>query len=233
MKKGKLSPEMKKLDTDIWIILLITFAVFFVYMLMGNQFMAYAKNSDNSVISRLLLSATLQFGIAGFGVTIVCIYRGEKFSTFGLVKRNTVKSVLGTIICFLPTILYIFSSGQFEGYKPLSIMITDDVLQSQFPLNLFGMLLIVLVWGFFEGFNYAVIGEKISNRYPVESNWIDVGALVCAIIGILFHPISVSFWGIIEILTTFIAIYGMLMVRKKTNNAWGCVFAFCFIWNAI
>ena len=39
--------------------------------------------------------------------------------------------------------------------------------------------------------------------------------------------------GIIEIITTFIAIYGMLLVKKKTGNAWGCVFAFCLIWNAM
>lgn len=36
-----------------------------------------------------------------------------------------------------------------------------------------------------------------------------------------------------QILTTFAAIYGMLIVRKLTGNAWGCIFAFCFIWNAI
>ena len=48
-----------------------------------------------------------------------------------------------------------------------------------------------------------------------------------------FPPFSTSFWGIVEIITTVIAIYGMLMVKKKTGNAWGCVFAFCFIWNAI
>ena len=35
------------------------------------------------------------------------------------------------------------------------------------------------------------------------------------------------------LITTFIAIYGMLIVKKKTGNAWGCVLAFCFIWNAL
>ena len=89
------------------------------------------------------------------------------------------------------------------------------------------------VWGFFEGFNYAVVCEKIDRRYPSKKKWLDYGALTCAIICILLHPFSTSFWGIVEIITTFIAIYGMLIVRKKTGNAWGCVFAFCFIWNAI
>lgn len=44
---------------------------------------------------------------------------------------------------------------------------------------------------------------------------------------------SFSIQGIIEIVTTFIAIYGMLQVRKVYKNAWGCVFAFLFIWNAL
>jgi len=25
----------------------------------------------------------------------------------------------------------------------------------------------------------------------------------------------------------------MLIVKAKTNNAWGCIFAFVFIWNAL
>ena len=37
---------------------------------------------------------------------------------------------------------------------------------------------------------------------------------------------------VLEIITTFLGIYGMLLVRKRTGNAWGCVFAFCCIWNA-
>lgn len=81
-----------------------------------------------------------------------------------------------------------------------------------------GMALIILVWGFFEGFNYVVICEKINRRYPPKNQWIDYGAIACAIICILFHPFSISFWGIIEIITTFIAIYGMLIVRKKQRT---------------
>lgn len=48
---------------------------------------------------------------------------------------------------------------------------------------------------------------------------------------------DVDLW--IIILVTFAAfglysVMGMaLIVKKKTGNAWGCVFAFCFIWNAM
>ena len=233
MAKQQLSAEQKRLDTDIWIIALVTLGVFLFYVTAGKQLMSFVVNSNISVVLRLLLNAGIQFGVAGLGITIVCILRKEKFTHFGLIRKNVFKAIIWTIICFVPSILYVFLSGQFNGYQPFSILITDDVIASGIPFSIIGMALIIVVWGFFEGFNYAVICEKINSRYPSKKKWLDYGAITCAIICILFHPFSTSFWGIVEIITTFIAIYGMLMVRKQTGNAWGCVFAFCFIWNAI
>ena len=233
MTKQSLTTEQKRLDTDIWIISLVTFGVFIVYSIIGSQLMNFVKNSDISVIPRLFLNAIVQFGVAGLGITIVCIFRKEKFTQYGLTKKNIGKTIVGTVICFLPSVCYIIASGQFKGYQPFNILITGDVIASDIPISILGMALIVVVWGFFEGFNYAVICEKINRRYPSNNEWLDYGAITCAIICILFHPFSFSFWGIIEIITTFVAIYGMLIVKKKTENAWGCVFAFCFIWNAL
>lgn len=232
MGKKNLTLVQKKLDIDIWIIALVTLGVFFLYMVFGNEMMEYILNSNNSIVLRLLINAGFQFGIAGLGITMVCILRKERFSEFGLRKNNTIKAILYTIICFMPHILYIFMSGQFKGYEPFSIIITNDVIKSGFPINLLGMVLIIIVWGVFEGFNYVVISEKLNRYYPKKSKWSNVGAITCAIICILFHPFSTSFWGIVEIITTFIAIYGMLIVKDETKNAWGCIFAFCFIWNA-
>ena len=233
MKKQQLSVEEKRLDTELWIILLVTLGVFFFYAAMDNQIMDFIKDDRISIIPRLLLNAVVQFGVAGLGITIVCILRKEKFTHFGLTRKNIFKAILGTTICFIPSICYTFLSGQFTGYQPFSIQITDDVIASGTPFSIIGMALIIIVWGFFEGFNYAVICEKINRRYPSKNQWLDYGAITCALICIVFHPFSTSFWGIVEVITTFIAIYGMLIVKKKTGNAWGCVFAFCFIWNAI
>lgn len=233
MAKETLTVEQKRLDTDIWIITLVTFGVFLCYAATKEQLMDFVRNNSISVIPRLLLNALLQFGIAGLGITIVCIFRKEKFTQFGLTKKNIVKAIVGTVICFIPSICYVFASGQFAGYQPFRILIADAVMASGIPISILGMGIIVVVWGFFEGFNYVVICEKINRRYPTNRLWLDYGAITCAAICILFHPISTSFWGIVEIVTNFIAIYGMLIVRKKTGNAWGCVFAFCFIWNAI
>lgn len=232
-KKKQLTLEQNKIDIDMWIIFLVTFGVFACYAMYGSQLSAFVKDENQFVTLRLLVIAGLQFGIAGLGSCIVCLIRKERFSKFGLIKRNMMQSIIGTIVCYVPYVTYIFISDQFEGYRPLSVMISDDVIKSGFPLSVIGMLVIAMVWGFFEGFNYAVICDKLNKRYPSKYILLDVGAIACAVVCVLIHPFNTSFWGVIEIITTLIAIYGMLIVKKKTGNAWGCVFAFCFIWNAI
>ena len=44
---------------------------------------------------------------------------------------------------------------------------------------------------------------------------------------------SHDLYTVFKALTTFIIIYGMLIVKEKTKNAWGCIFIFLFFWNAI
>lgn len=229
----QIKERKKKLTIDLWIIALVTIAVYIVYGVFGSRIMSFCKNSDISVWPRLLTAAALEFGIAGLGITIVGLMRKESFASFGLRWENAIKAVLWTIVFFLPYILFIFLSGQFEGYEPLSIMVTPDLHKAGIVATIIGTLVIAVVWGFFESFNYVVICEKINRRFPVKTKFFDWGALVVSIMGILFHPMSFSIQGIIEIVTTFIAIYGMLQVRKVYKNAWGCVFAFLFIWNAL
>lgn len=229
----QIKERKKKLTIDLWIIALVTIAVYIVYGVFESRTMSFCKNSDISVWPRLLTAAALEFGIAGLGITIVGLMRKESFASFGLRWENAIKAVLWTIVFFLPYILFIFLSGQFEGYEPLSIMVTPDLHKAGIVATIIGTLVIAVVWGFFEGFNYVVICEKINRRFPVKTKFFDWGALVVSIMGILFHPMSFSIQGIIEIVTTFIAIYGMLQVRKVYKNAWGCVFAFLFIWNAL
>ena len=186
MAKQQLSAEQKRLDTDIWIIALVTFGVFLCYAAMGNQLRDFVTDSSISVIPRLLLNAAIQFGVAGLGITIVCVLRKEKLTHFGLTRKNAFKVIIGTIICFIPSICYILLSGQFRGYQPFHILITDDVIASGIPFSIVGMALIIIVWGFFEGFNYVVVCEKINRRYPSKKKWLDNGALICTIVCILF-----------------------------------------------
>ena len=79
----------KKLDVDIWIIAIASMVVFMIYGSYSKGIMAYCKNSDISVWSRLALSAVMEYGIAGFGITVVCLLRKESFASYGLRKENT------------------------------------------------------------------------------------------------------------------------------------------------
>lgn len=235
MKNNKktLTANQKTLDINLWIIALVTMAAFFVYGAVGNQFTAFCKDSSVSVWSKLLVSAGFEFGVAGLGITLVCIIRKIPFTKFGLKRENSLKAVIGTILCFIPYIAYIVLSGQFEGYEPFSVMVTPELHRAGILTTIVGTLIVAIVWGFFEGFNYAVIAEFVSKRYPVKSRIFDLGAFVCTLMGIMFHPIHFDMLGMIDFVTTFVALYGMLIVRKYTKNSWGCVFAFLFIWNAI
>ena len=124
-------------------------------------------------------------------------------------------------------------AGKIEGYCPLDIRIAREVRSAGLPGSILGMALIAVVWGFFEGWNYAVICDKIDARHPAKPRSLSWGALVCATVCLLFHPLEISLWGVLESLTTFAAIYGMLLVKRETGNAWGCVAAFLLIWNAL
>ena len=67
-----------------------------------------------------------------------------------------------------------------------------------------------------------------------EKEGLNYGAIVCGIICILIHGmIGFDLYTIFEALTTFILIYGMLVVKENTNNAWGCILIFLVYWNAI
>lgn len=234
MARKALSEEQRRADADLWIILSVTLLSFLCFTIWGKGLFSYIKNTDTPLIQRLSVNVGLQFGVAGLGITVVCILRRECFLNFGLRKKNLMPSIVGTVLCFLPIIVFMIASGRFQGYRPFgTILVMNEVLAAGLPFAIFGVLLIALVWVFFEGFNYVVIGEIINRRYPSSNFWLDYGAVACAIVCLLFHSTDFSVQGIIEMLAMAIAIYGMLLVKKKTGNAWGAVFAFVFLWNAM
>lgn len=104
----QIKERKKKLTIDLWIIALVTIAVYIVYGVFGSRIMSFCKNSDISVWPRLLTAAALEFGIAGLGITIVGLMRKESFASFGLRWENAIKAVLWTIV-FFSRIFFLFS----------------------------------------------------------------------------------------------------------------------------
>lgn len=60
-----------------------------------------------------------------------------------------------------------------------------------------------------------------------------LGAIFSSLLCILIHGlVGVTVSDVLETISVFIIIYGMLMVKNITGNAWGCVFIFIVFWNA-
>jgi hypothetical protein len=234
MSRESLTAEQKKAGIDLWIILITAFIVLGVFTVFNSDITVYVTSLTIPILLRTLFTAMIQFGIAGLGITLVCIFRKESFLKYGLYRKKLFITLLLSAVMFLPNIIFSVVTGDFQGYFPFQgVRVTKEIWASPILTRIFGMLIIATAWGFFEGFNYPVIMEKINLRYPSKHLWADPGAISCALMCILIHgAVGVTPSGIIEMLTVFISIYGILMVRKFTGNAWGCIFIFIFLWNA-
>ena len=234
MMKNTLTVKQKEADQDLNIIAVLTILSLIGYIIPQKQILSFLHQTELPIWSRLLFLATLQFCVAGLGTSVVMIRRKESWKQYGLLAKHFLPTLIQTAAICLPLLLFLISRGQIHSYLPFqSILLTREVLASSFPTNILGFLLIGLIWGFWEGFNYVVIANKINCRYPSHHTWLDYGAFTCALICLIIHGmIGLSLHAILETLSVFILIYGMLIIQKKTGNAWGCIFIFLFIWNA-
>ena len=234
MMKNTLTVKQKEADQDLNIIAVLTILSLIGYIIPQKQILSFLHQTELPIWSRLLFLATLQFCVAGLGTSVVMILRKESYKQYGLLAKHLLPTFIQTAAICLPLLLFLISRGQIHSYLPFqSILLTREVLASSFPTNIVGFLLIGLIWGFWEGFNYVVIANKINCRYPSHHTWLDHGAFTCALICLIIHGmIGLSLHAILETLSVFILIYGMLIIQKKTGNAWGCIFIFLFIWNA-
>ena len=88
MAQEELSLEQKKVDTDLWINAIVSLSFFGIYALFQKQLISIFYDTDISILLRTLFAATFQFGIAGLGITIVCILRKESFKSSALTQST-------------------------------------------------------------------------------------------------------------------------------------------------
>ncbi len=234
MSTKELTITQKNADKDLNIIIFATLIPLIVYMVFGSKIMAFVKSADINIWLRFIPIALTQFGLAGFGSSIIILYRKEKITEYGLVKTNFLKTVLLSAAVCIPSFIFMLANNEMTSYLPLQgCNMTREFLAAGFPNNILGYSMIVLVWGFWEGFNYIVWAKKINERYPSKNKWLNYGAIACGIICVLIHGmIGFDLYTILLAVTTFIIIYGMILVKEETNNAWGCVLISLLFWNA-
>ncbi|MBP5383352.1 MAG: hypothetical protein J6Y57_00085 [Lachnospiraceae bacterium] len=234
----KPDPKRKKqLEFDLILIASITVLVLVLVLgAVGKQFNGFIYDTSRPVLARVAVAAICgQYALAGLGITIVCIMRKEKFTQFGLNTHNLIPALLLSLACCVPDFIYQFVNGNIHTWFPFhSVFTTKDLIAADLPVMIPGFILTAAAWGFFEGFNYVVIRDKLSERYPSKYRFWDVGAFVCAVMCIVIHGvIGVTPDAVMEMLVTMFLIYGMRIVRKETGHAWGCVLIFLVYWNAV
>lgn len=232
--KKELSTKQISADKDLNIIIYATLIPLIVYFVFGNQIMDFVKSNDGNIWLKSIPIMLIQYGLAGFGSSIVMLYRKEKPTDYGVVKKNFIKTILLSVVVCIPAFVFMLVNNEIGSYLPLQgCNLTREFLASGFPTNVLGYGLIVLIWGLWEGFNYVVISRKVNERYPGKNQWLNTGAITCGILCVLIHGmIGVDLYTIFEAITTFVLIYGMLIIKDKTNNAWGCVLISLLFWNA-
>ncbi len=235
MDKSTLSIEQKKADIDLNIIISVTLIALFIYMFFDSQIISFSKNTKVPLLLRTLFIAFFQWGVAGLGITIVALYRREGFIRYGLTRTNLFKTILLSILPLIPYIIFGLAISSFTTYLPFQrVSIAREWFEVCFPYKLVGISIIAIIWGFFEGLNYVVISDKINKRYPSKNMWLNWGAISCGIACLFIHGIvGINFYTLMEGLTVFFIIYGMLIVKSYTNNSWGCILIFTLFWNAL
>ena len=96
------SKERKKqLSIDLTIIAVTALIVLVLVMgVWGSGLNRFAHDQTRNIVFRVaVIGICCQFGLAGLGITIVCLIRKEKFTQFGLTTKKIVPAVLLSLAC--------------------------------------------------------------------------------------------------------------------------------------
>jgi len=228
------SIEANKAKTDLFIVFIITLIPLIIYLFFENVWNIQGRDESINFWLRFWIICLLAYGLTGLGFTIVFLFRKEKLSDYGLVKNKLFLSITLSILAFIPHFLFMYFTVSIQTYLPMNgTVLTQSVLSRPFPEKILCMGLIFLIWGFFEGITYVFISQKINCIIQTNNKYLNIGAIICGIVCVLIHGIiGFDVLIIIEAITVFVFIYGIIIIRNFTGNSWGCIFSFLFLWNA-
>lgn len=224
----------KSAKIDVTIIVVISLVSAILYIALEGIIMDYGRELSNPLLLRFIPVLAIQFEMSVLGTLIVLIKNNERLSDYGLVKKNAAISIIGCLLVSIPTVIFLWLTNDIHGFLPFQGMfLTKEILQATFPINIIGYLIIALVWGFGEGMFYVVLSKKINILKQPKKFW-NLGAFICALVAIAIHGmIGFDIKTIVEAITTFILMYGSIVIYNKTANSWGNILIFFVIWNAL
>lgn len=164
----------KQLIADFVIIMLASFLALGIVIVWGSGMYEFGNDRSVPIVLRVLAIGACQFGISGLGITLVCLLRKEKFTQFGLNTKNLAVALPLSLACCIPDLIYQLIKGNVHAWRPFwDVNSTPEVLSSGFLSSASAMLITALCWGFFEGFNYVVIRDKLSELLPSKCKFLD------------------------------------------------------------
>lgn len=228
-----MNDSVKNIKKDIAIILTVSFVSAAFYIALEGTIMDYGRDASHLLFLRFLPVLLIQFGMSCLGILIVLLKNREKLSAYGLVRRHALHSLIGCLMVSAPTVIFLALSNDIHGFLPFQGMfLTKEILNAPLPFNVIGYLVIASTWGFGEGMFYIVLADKV-NLLHRPHRFFNLGALLCAALSIAIHGmIGFDLMTLFEALTTFVLMYGSLVIRDRTGNAWGNIMIFFVIWNA-
>ena len=174
-----------------------------------------------SGMSGVFAAATYQFVLEGMAPLALMLWRRERFSCYGLIRRD-----LGVSLSFgfALAVLYDLGLSWHTGallWIPLRRQPAIRMsLAAGFPLDVIGLAIAALIWGFLEGFFGIYFARKMNLALGHNGRgWVAPGAIAFATFNGGIHLIvGQGFQGFV---TSFASGYAIAVVPAITGNAWG------------
>jgi hypothetical protein len=125
--------EKQKAKQDLIIICFATLIPLIIYLFFESVWNVQGRDESINFWLRFWSISLTAYGLAGLGCTIVFLRRKERFKDYGLVKKQALLSIVLSILVFIPHFLFMFFTGDVQGYFPMNgTVLTDSVLLKPF-----------------------------------------------------------------------------------------------------
>jgi|GEM_PF-1856819 len=225
--------KRRRAFVDLVIITVISVIAFCFYYFYKQQIVEFVADDSRSVLERTLISGLLHFGVAGLGMCVVMLFRGESFRNIGFTRENLTEALkFSLIFAFLFMLVTIFRGIWRIVYPFRQQWLTEIFLESPLPVMALGLLFCMIVCGSFEGMNYAYISKKLNTVCPTKNIFLSPGPILIAILAFAAHAfLGLNGWQ--HSIQTFFLVYAMLIVYEKTGNIVGIAVVFGLLWNLL
>ncbi len=172
-------------------------------------------------LSFVLVLATFQFSAEGLVPLMVIAIRRQRFSDFGFNWLNLSRSIaLAVLLTIVYDIAMSMRAGSWVWIPLRRHNAVRSSLAAGLPLGLFGLLVVIAVWGFFEAFFGVFFAKKVNETMGHSGKgWLAPGVLAFALFNGLLHAAIGQ--GVAGFLTSFASGYGIAVIPAVTRNAWG------------